>query len=73
VKRSALLLVLAFLSVCAGAENYGSYIGRVVVSWNEDGRTMTLLEPFAYVDPNGERWEATPGTQIDGASITQFA
>jgi len=73
VKRSALLLVLAFLSACAGAENFGSYVGRVVVTWNEDGRTMTLLEPFAYVDPNGVRWDATPGTRIDGASIPQFA
>jgi hypothetical protein len=73
VKRSALFFVLALLSACAAADNFGSYVGRVVVAWNEDGRTMTLLEPFAYVDPRGVRWEAPPGTRIDGASIPQFA
>ena len=38
-----------------------------------DGRTMRLLEDFAYIDPSGRRWEAPKGSVIDGASIPQFA
>jgi hypothetical protein len=72
VKRLiAALLVL--LCAYAHAENFGQYIGRVVVTWNDDGRSMTLIEPFAYVDPSGTKWEAPAGTKIDGASIPQFA
>jgi len=40
-----------------------------VARWEDDGRRMTLVEPFAYLDPRGTRWDAPPGTGIDGASI----
>jgi hypothetical protein len=30
---------------------------------------MTLVKPFAYVDPRQARWEAAAGAVIDGASI----
>lgn len=52
---------------------FGSFIGKVVAAWNNDGRTMTLMEPFAYLDPKGRRWNAPVGSQVDGASIPQFA
>lgn len=32
---------------------------------------MRLLEPFAYFDPSGKRWEAPVGYVTDGASIPQ--
>ena len=71
--RIVLSLLLALASAVASADNFGSYIGRIVVTWNEDGHSMTLVEPFAYVDPNGIRWEAPAGTKVDGASIPRFA
>ena len=37
--------------------------------WEDDGRQMTLVEPFAYVDPRLARWPAAAGSSIDGASI----
>ena len=73
MKRSAAFVILLMLSACAFAGDFGTYVGRVVVTWNDDGRTMTLVEPFAYVDPNGVRWDAPAGTRIDGASIPRFA
>jgi len=73
MKRSAAIVLLLVLSAYACADDFGTYVGRVVVAWNDDGRTMTLVEPFAYVDPNGVRWDAPAGARIDGASIPRFA
>ncbi len=50
----------------------GRFHGRVVVEWlTEEGedRTMRVLAPFAYEDPNGKIWEVPAGALIDGASI----
>lgn len=48
---------------------WGRFEGRVVARWEDDGRTMTLVEPFAYVDSRAARWPAPAGAVIDGASI----
>jgi hypothetical protein len=34
---------------------------------------MVLTEPFAYIDPLGNKWDAPVGSLIDGASIPKFA
>ena len=34
---------------------WGRFIGDVVAKWEADGRDMTLVEPFAYVDPRDAR------------------
>jgi len=59
----------AAASDLAAGELWGRFDGRVVARWEADGRTMTLLAPFAYVDPRGVRWDAGPGLALDGASI----
>jgi hypothetical protein len=41
----------------------------VVARWEDDGRSMTLVEPFAYVDPRASRWPAPAGAVVNGASI----
>jgi len=51
------------------AGRWGRFEGDVVARWENDGRLMTLVEPFAYVDPRQARWEAAAGAVIDGASI----
>src|ERR1700752_1913780 len=73
MKQIAAATIMLLLSALSFAEGYGSYIGRIVVTWNHDGRSMTLVEPFAYLDPTGVRWEAPAGTKVDGASIPRFA
>jgi len=52
-------------------EAWGRFAGRVVARWEEDGRTMTLLEPFAHVDPQGVSWDARPWIVLDGTSISR--
>jgi Protein of unknown function (DUF1353) len=47
----------------------GHFVGNIVTSWNTDGRTMTLLEDFAYFDATGKQWSAPKGSIVDGASI----
>ena len=71
--RVVAALLLALSTSYASAQNFGSFIGDVVAKWNGDGRTMTLVEPFAYLDPSGIRWDAPKGATVDGASIPQFA
>jgi len=65
--------VLLLFTSMANAESFGSFVGRVVASWNPDGRTMTLIKPFAYIDPSGTRWVAPSGSTVDGASIPKLA
>ncbi len=48
---------------------WGRFEGDVVCRWDDDGRTMTVLEPFVYIDPRCLCWRVTAGTRIDGASI----
>ena len=53
-------------------ENFGKFIGQVVARWDDSGREMVLTEPFGYIDPEGNRWDAPAGSVIDGASIPQI-
>jgi hypothetical protein len=48
---------------------WGRFAGDVVARWEADGRRMTLVDPFAYIDPREARWEAAAGRVVDGASI----
>jgi hypothetical protein len=48
---------------------WGRFEGQVVARWHDDGREMTLVEPFAYLDPRSLRWDAPAGTMVNGASI----
>ncbi|MEX0669701.1 MAG: protealysin inhibitor emfourin [Pirellulales bacterium] len=50
---------------------WGRFIGDVVATWGDDGRDMTLVEPFAYLDPQDVRWDAPTGAVVNGASIPQ--
>jgi len=49
------------------------FIGQINVTFGGDGRHMTLLDPYAYVDSNSVEWTAPKGTETDGASIPQWA
>lgn len=53
----------------AGGDDWGRFVGEVVARWSENGRDMTLVEPFAYVDPRRLRWDAPAGAVVNGASI----
>jgi hypothetical protein len=43
-----------------------------VASWDSNGRTMTLVRSFSFVDFNCRAWEVPKGAAVDGASIPQF-
>jgi hypothetical protein len=47
----------------------GYYEGDVVTKWNSDGRTMTVMQNYAYIGPDRVRWDAPQGSIVDGASI----
>jgi hypothetical protein len=67
---SLLLGVFPLTDVAAN----GRFEGRVVVEWltsSTPERDMRLLEPFAFIDPSGKRWEVPAGVVINGASIPQ--
>jgi hypothetical protein len=48
---------------------WGRFVGDVVAKWDANGRDMTLVDPFAYVDPHATRWDAPAGAVVNGASI----
>ena len=54
--------------------NWGQFVGTVETRWENDGRNMTMLRDFAFIEPNGTtRWDARSSSVIDGASIPQWA
>ena len=56
-------------AAAAAASDWGYFDGDVVARWEDDGRQMTLVEDFAYVDPRQARWAAPAGAVVNGASI----
>jgi hypothetical protein len=60
------------LAALAVAGNFGYFIGQPRTKWSPDGRTMTLLADFTYVDSHSVRWTAPANSVIDGASIPQL-
>jgi hypothetical protein len=74
--RLALSLVLAGYAYCiwtygALAQSNGKFVGHVVTKWEDDGRQMTVVEPFQFIDPHDRRWNVPRGIEVDGASIPQ--
>jgi hypothetical protein len=53
------------------ADNNGKFVGRVVTKWESDGRNMTVMEPFQFIDAHARKWSVPRGTSVDGASIPQ--
>jgi len=49
--------------------NWGSFDGRVIARWHDNGRDMSLVESFTYIDPAAVRWHAPAGSVVNGASI----
>jgi hypothetical protein len=68
----SLTIALSLSSPCV-AQDYGTFVGKIVAEWLDDGRKMKLIEPFSYIDPNGSKWNAPAGWEVDGASIPQIA
>lgn len=60
---------LALATTARAAENWGRYIGDLLVKLNDDGRTLTLLAPYQYDDAAARTWPVKKGWQVDGASI----
>ena len=83
--KSFVLLSAALLTACgsgkspnwtvgsAQSNKWGYYSGPVETRWENDGRSMTLLNELTYTDPNGIVWIAPAGSQVDGASIPRYA
>ena len=80
LKNFTVILIAALLVSCgsnppkwtAGAEQshkWGYYSGPVDTRWENDGRSMTLLNELRYTDPKGVVWIAPAGSKVDGASI----
>jgi len=81
MKRIRYFLLALLLTGCGsgkgphwtmGAEQkhpWGYYSGPIETRWENDGRSMTLLNELRYTDPKGVVWIAPAGSKVDGASI----
>lgn len=61
-----LLLVILVPSISWAS---GSYKGRLILDFTDHPRDGIVVEPFAYVDPEGREWPVPRGSKVDGASI----
>lgn len=48
---------------------HAKYVGDLILAPQGDGRSMRVVQPYAYVDGQGRRWAVPPGAVVDGASI----
>ncbi len=74
MKRPPLALIaLAALTACASTawaeSSFGHFIGKFVAEFGNDGRKVTLMEPYSFVDPAGTEWDVPDGYKTDGASV----
>jgi hypothetical protein len=65
----AAALVLIQVAAAQGEPNFGHFVGKFVAEFGDDGRRVTLMEPFGYVDPVGLEWNVPDGYKTDGASV----
>ena len=63
--------VVLSLAACPalGESYFGHFIGKFVAEFGNDGRKVTLLEPYSFVDPAGQEWDVPDGYKTDGASV----
>ena len=71
--RPLVVITAAAIAACASVAmaepNFGHFEGKFVAEFGDDGRKVTLIEPFAFVDPGGEEWSVPAGAKTDGASV----
>ena len=65
----AAALMLTPHSAAQSEANFGHFVGKFVAEFGGDGRKVTLMEPFGYVDPAGQQWNVPDGYKTDGASV----
>jgi hypothetical protein len=66
---SAVTLILVSASPAFGEDDFGYFIGKFVAEFGGDGRKVTLMEPFGFIDPAGKEWNVPDGYKTDGASV----
>jgi hypothetical protein len=65
---AAVVLALA-ASPALAQSDFGHYIGKFVAEFGDDGRKVTLMEPYSFIDPGGQEWNVPDGYKTDGASV----
>src|SRR5262245_59573240 len=69
VMRSLLIAAVVILASHRPAPAQSQFKGEIVATLLSDGRNMKLVQPFGYIDSNGQVWEVPAGAETDGASI----
>jgi hypothetical protein len=67
--RRELVAFLGVLGLGIPTASRAEYIGDLRAKFNANGRTITLLAPYAFVDSDRVRWDVPSGAIVDGASI----
>lgn len=65
----AAVLMLASMASAWAESEFGHFVGKFVAEFSDDGRKVTLTEPYGYIDPYGEEWQVPDGYKTDGASV----
>jgi hypothetical protein len=63
-----IIVITTVLCTEAISSDFGNFNGKVKTVWDDDGRKMTLLEEFSYIDSKGGEWKVPKNWSIDGSS-----
>jgi len=66
---AAAILAAVGIQAALAETSFGHFVGSFVAEFGNDGRKVTLKEPFGYIDPAGLAWNVPDGYQTDGASV----
>lgn len=64
-----LAMLLAITTGPAVEAVAGQFKGTFSATFDDDGRTVTLIEPYGYIDDETKEWSVPSGWKVDGASI----
>ena len=69
IRMLAVAAISLSLATEALPQTFGKFVGQLTLQPDANGRTMTLMEPFGFIDIHGRDWPVPAGSRTDGASI----
>jgi Protein of unknown function (DUF1353) len=69
---AAVLALGGTFALAKDDQPFGYFPNHPQLDWSDDGRTMSLLREFVYIDQTKMNWKSPQGSVVDGASIPRI-
>lgn len=69
---AAVLALSGTFALAKDDQPFGYFPNHPQLDWSNDGRSMSLLREFVYIDQAKMNWKSPQGSVVDGASIPRI-